>query len=98
MKLNVTDDCDAILDLHEKTDTAMLLLDLRDFSLPHDAPTPLCSMPYTTTKRQLRCCFWPSAFPTPAAGNNFKPKQKSSKGLSQLIIWCFLDLHVTVNN
>lgn len=41
MKWNVTGDCDAILDLHEKTDKAMFPLDLRDYSLPHDAPTPL---------------------------------------------------------
>ena len=33
--------CDAILELHEKTDRAMFPLDLRDYSLPLDAPTPL---------------------------------------------------------
>jgi hypothetical protein len=38
----------------------MFPLDLRDYSLPHDAPT-LCSMRYTTTKRQPRCCFCASA-------------------------------------
>ena len=34
-------DCDAILELHQKTDQAMFPLDLRDYSLPLDAPTPL---------------------------------------------------------